>query len=194
MQQVAAHLDCKLQYPALESTRERETDDTNERILSELKQFRQQNPNFQPPRTEGSGNDQQFQPRPDESFEDGEDENAQPFEAPYATGQPQPYLPQTAQPFTPRENQRFQPREQRNGQPNERRQQPRPQNEGGHETLPAFITGGAAQPPQQAQEQPGPNGYENGGQPDRFPLHRRRRRHRGPRRDNAPPGGGQQDE
>ena len=58
-------------------------------------------------------------------------------------------------------------------------QQPEPGNEAG---LPAFITGGAPQP---AQPQ-GPNGHENGGgQPDRFPLHRRRRRHRGPR-DNVP--------
>src|SRR5262249_4425815 len=148
-------------------------------IAAAQEQFRQQNPNFQP-RTEGGGNDQQFQPRPDESFEDGDEESAQPFEAPYASGQPQPYLPQNAQPFTPRENQNYQPREQRNGQPNEQRNQPRPQqNDGGHEGLPAFITGGAPQqqPAQQAQhEQPGQNGYENGGQPDRFPLHRRRRR------------------
>ena len=159
-------------------------------IAAAQEQFRQQNPNFQP-RTEG-GNDQQFQPRPDEGFEEGEEESAQPFEAPYAPGQPQPYLPQNAQPFVPRENQNYQQREPRNGQPNEQRNQPRPQNDGGHDTLPAFITGGAPQPAQPAHEQP--NGYENGGQPDRFPLHRRRRRHRGPRGDNAPQGGGQQDE
>jgi len=154
-------------------------------IAAAQEQFRQQNPNFQP-RPE-SGNDQQFQPRPEESFEDGDEESSQGFDAPYAPGQPQPYLPQNAQPFTPRENQNFQPRDQRNGQPPEQRQQPRPQNEGGHESLPAFITGGAPQPAQ-AHEQGGQNGYENGGQPDRFPLHRRRRRHRGPRNDM---GGGQ---
>ena len=32
------------------------------------------------------------------------------------------------------------------------------------------------------------NGFENGGQADRFPLHRRRRRHRGPRSEGAPGG------
>ncbi len=55
--------------------------------------------------------------------------------------------------------------------------------EGDVERLPSFITGG--QQPQQHQphqgQQPGQNGHDN--QPDRFPLHRRRRRHRGPRPD-----------
>ena len=167
-------------------------------IAAAQEQFRQQNPNFQP-RPEGGGNEQQFQqPRNDGEFgEDGEDESMQSFDAPYAPGQPQPYLPQNAQPFAPRDNQNYQPREQRNGQPNEpQRHQPRPQqnqnSEAGHEGLPAFITGGAAPQPaaQQANDGAPPNGYENGGQPDRFPLHRRRRRHRGPRADNAGPQGG----
>ena len=48
------------------------------------------------------------------------------------------------------------------------------------DSLPAFITGGAPAQPQQANG--GPNGYDNS-QGDRFPLHRRRRRHRGPRGD-----------
>jgi len=62
---------------------------------------------------------------------------------------------------------------------------PQPQPETGNvDALPAFITGGAPQPAQPN----GQNGYENGSQPDRFPLHRRRRRHRGPR-DGAPQGG-----
>jgi hypothetical protein len=162
-------------------------------IAAAQEQFRQQNPNFQP-RQEG-GNDQQFQPRPEEGFDEGDDEN-QPLEAPYAAGQPQPYLPQNAQPFAPRDNQNYQPREQRNGQPHEQRNQPRQQNDGHEGGLPAFITGGAApQPAQQAHEQGGQNGYENGGQPDRFPLHRRRRRHRGPRGgDNPAQGGNQPDE
>jgi len=52
------------------------------------------------------------------------------------------------------------------------------------ERLPSFITGGAShQPPSQpAQGGNGPaspNGFD--GSADRFPLHRRRRRHRGPR-------------
>jgi hypothetical protein len=165
-------------------------------IAAAQEQFRQQNPNFQP-RPDGSGgNDQQFAPRQDDAFEEGEDENTPPFEAPYAPGQPQPYLPQNAQPFAPREGQNFQPREPRNGQSHEPRHPPRPQSDGSHEGgLPAFITGGAPQPAQQAQhEQPGQNGYENGGQPDRFPLHRRRRRHRGPRGDNPAQGSNPPDE
>src|ERR1700709_1744997 len=41
-------------------------------IAAAQEQFRQNNPNFQPPRTEG--NDQQFSQRNEENFEDGEDE------------------------------------------------------------------------------------------------------------------------
>jgi len=168
-------------------------------------QFRQQNPNFQPPRPEGSGgNDQQFAPRNEGTDEGGEDDG-QPFDAPFAAReQPQPYLPpreaqpylpRDAQPFVPRDNQNFQPREQRNGPPPEPRPQPRPpQNEGNHEALPAFITGGASQPGvQQAQDPTGQNGFDNG-QPDRFPLHRRRRRHRGPRDNSGPQGGDRPDD
>ena len=138
-------------------------------------QFRQQNPNFQPPRPEGSGgNDQQFAPRNEGTDEGGEDDG---------------------QPFVPRDNQNFQPREQRNGPPPEPRPQPRPpQNEGNHEALPAFITGGASQPVvQQAPDPTGQNGFDNG-QPDRFPLHRRRRRHRGPRDNSGPQGGDRPDD
>ena len=151
-------------------------------IAAANEQFRQQNPNFQPQRPEGGsgGNDQQFQQRNDDNFEDGGDDDAQPFsggEQPsFGTRDPQPYIPPNAQPFVQRDNQPYQPRD---AQPPEVRHQPRiPQPEPGNEAaLPAFITGGAPQvPPPQ-----GPNGYENGGQPDRFPLHRRRRRHRGPR-------------
>src|SRR3954466_3660397 len=132
-------------------------------------QFRQQNPNFQPRPEGGGGNDQQFQPRNDDQFEDGE-EDSQSFggDQPFGTREPQPYVPQNAQPFMPRENQPYQPREQRDGQ-QPRTQQPEPTNDA---SLPAFITGGAPPPPAPQ----GQNGYENGGgQPDRFPLHRRRR-------------------
>jgi len=138
-------------------------------------QFRQNNPNFQP-RPDG-GNDQQFQSRQEEPSDEGEEDN-QPFaEAPFGTREPQPYIPPTAQPFVPRDTQAYQPREAHDGQPPEVRPQPRaPQPDGGHvDALPAFITGGAPQP------SPAQNGFEGGGQPDRFPLHRRRRRHRGPR-------------
>jgi hypothetical protein len=179
-------------------------------------QFRQSNPNFQAPRTDGAGgNDQQFQPRPEENFEDGDDDG-QPFvEAPFGRSEPQPYIPPNAQPFVPRDNQNFQPRESQphearshetrphEARPHEPRQheprqheprphearppQPRVSEPGNVDALPAFITGGAPQaaPPQGN----GPNGYDN--QPDRFPLHRRRRRHRGPRGDipGGPPQG-----
>ncbi len=155
-------------------------------------QFRQQNPNFQP-RPEGGGNDQQFQQRSDESFEDGEEDGQSFGDQPFGTREPQPYIPPTAQPFVQRDNQNYQPREQRDGQQQiEQRQPPRaPQPEPGSENgLPAFITGGAPQvPPPQGQ-----NGYENGGQPDRFPLHRRRRRHRGPRDQAGPQGGDRPDD
>jgi hypothetical protein len=158
-------------------------------IAAAQEQFRQNNPNFQP-RPE-SGNDQQFQPRPEENFEESE-EDAQPFtEAAFGTREPQPYIPPNAQPFVQRDNQPYQPREAHDGQPQEARPEGRQQHQrapqpdhGNVDALPAFITGGAPQPqPPQAQ-----NGYENGGQPDRFPLHRRRRRHRGPRADGSPGG------
>jgi hypothetical protein len=152
-------------------------------IATANEQFRQQNPNFQPQRQEGggTGNDQQFQPRAEE-FEDGGDDG-QPFAPDPAYGareQPQPYIPPNAQPFVPRDSQPYQPRV------------PQPQPEPGNVDpgLPAFITGGAPQP----QPPQGPNGYENGGQPDRFPLHRRRRRHRGPRDQAGPQGGDRPDD
>jgi hypothetical protein len=175
-------------------------------IAAAQEQFRQQNPNFQPRPEGGSGNDQQFAPR-NEGTEEGGEDDAQPFgEAgfgareqpqPYLPRDAQPYLPRDAQPFVQRDNQNFQPREQRNGPPQEarhERSQPRPQPaEGNHEALPAFITGGAPQPavPQQAHDQQ--NGFDNG-QPDRFPLHRRRRRHRGPRDNQGPQGGDRTDD
>jgi len=127
---------------------------------------------------------QQQQPQPggspaDDGYDDG-DEQPQAGE---------PYAPQ-AQPFYPqREPQHFQPPQHQSPpqhfQP--RQQQPVPQeNDGDVDRLPSFITGGQPQPqhaPQHAQGGNGPNGYD--GSADRFPLHRRRRRHRGPR-DYAP--------
>src|SRR5215213_11154609 len=100
-------------------------------IAAANEQFRQQNPNFQPQRVEGSGggNDQQFQPRNDENFEDGGDEAQQPFAADQAYGareQPQPYIPPNAQPFIHRDQQPYQAREQHDGQqPQGARPQPR---------------------------------------------------------------------
>jgi len=102
------------------------------------------------------------------------------------------------EPFAPRESQPFYPREQHPPQAQPQHAQPRPQHvppvsEEDVERLPSFITGGQPQQqapqqsPQQGQGPNGPNGYD--GSPDRFPLHRRRRRHRGPR-DHAMPSEG----
>ena len=92
------------------------------------------------------------------------------------------------EPFAPRETQQpFYPRDQHHAQGQPQHTQPRPQfqsdNEGDVDRLPSFITGGSqpqASPPQQGQGSNNPNG-QNGydGSADRFPLHRRRRRHRG---------------
>jgi hypothetical protein len=152
-------------------------------IAAAQEQFRQNNPQFQQPRPEGGGD--HFPPRNEDNFEDGDDDTQQAFssEAPFGTREPQPYLPRDAQPFQQRDNQPYPPRD---NPPHESRHQPQPRgpvSEPGHvESLPAFITGGGAA----AQPQPanGQNGYENG-QGDRFPLHRRRRRHRGPRGGDA---------
>jgi hypothetical protein len=95
---------------------------------------------------------------------------------PFGTAEPQPYLPRDAQPFPPREPSHAAPR------PVGGRLQPQPPvDQPSIDRLPAFITGGDAP----ASQGFASNGYD--GQPDRFPLHRRRRRHRGPRGDR--PGG-----
>jgi Domain of unknown function (DUF4167) len=119
----------------------------------------------------------------------------------------EPFAPQ---PFYPREQQnqpqQFQPQSQPQQPPQnyqQRPQQMQAENDSDIERLPSFITGGQSQPApthnQGSNGQNGQNGYD--GSPDRFPLHRRRRRHRsgGPRDhgggdqsmsgDNAPQGG-----
>jgi hypothetical protein len=139
-------------------------------IAAAQEQFRQNNPQFA--RAESDSG-----PR-EASFEEGEeDASLGGNEAPYGTREPQPYLPRDSQPF----------------QHNQPQFSPRPApgpggNEGDVERLPPFITGG-----QQGSHQPhqqGPNGHD--GRSDRFPLHRRRRRHRGPRHDMQ--GGGRPDD
>jgi hypothetical protein len=136
-------------------------------------QFRQNNPHFARGENETQG-------ARDDGFDDGDDDGQSmggPGDSPYGTREPQPYIPRDAQPFPQ--------------QPPQQPQRPQQGNaaaEGDVERLPSFITGGQ-QPQQQPHQgqQPGPNGHDN--QPDRFPLHRRRRRHRGPRPD-AQGGGG----
>ncbi len=97
--------------------------------------------------------------------------------------------------FAPRESQRFYPRQQQapqmtqpqSAQPSPmqpadiqpRQQHIAPPAEEDVDRLPSFITGGTTQQGQAAGGAGAPNGFE--GSADRFPLHRRRRRHRGPR-------------
>jgi hypothetical protein len=136
----------------------------------------------------------------------GQPIQGQPIQGQPIQGQPiqaQPSIAQQPQPFVPREQpqpyagpqpaqqnrpqyQSYQPYQPQNQPP--QFQQPQGQPAGGDvsdgERLPAFITGGQAQPAPQGH---GPNGYDNQGG-DRFPRHRRRRHRSGPRPDapNAP--------
>ena len=177
-------------------------------IAAVQEQFRQSQPNlYRPEGATGNdthgGNDMQ-----DESFDDGEDEGQMaPMQGggggeqpSFGTRDPQPYLPRDAQFFSPREQQYGGGgRPQQQG--GERQHRGDEGNLGG---LPSFITGGQAQPQptqQGGQGNPGQhaqNGFEGQGernsernQGDRFPMHRRRRRHRGPRGD-IPRGGMQE--
>ena len=121
----------------------------------------------------------------DDNYDEGDGEQPQMGGEPFAPREPQPYYPREqnhnqSQHYQPPQQQQFQPRSQHSG----------PENQGDVDRLPSFITGG--QPQQQPQQgnsgapgrndsqtpgQNGPNGYD--GSQDRFPLHRRRRRHRG---------------
>jgi hypothetical protein len=141
-------------------------------IAAAQEQFRQANPYYRP----------EQEAREDFGDETEDEAGEQPGAAadqPFGTGEPQPYLPREAQPFQPREPQTYGGREQRG--------RPQPTAPSGEQqpadSLPAFITGGG-QPQPQGESHQGyrpPNGFD--GQGDRFPLHRRRRRHRGPRGD-----------
>jgi hypothetical protein len=140
-------------------------------IAAAQEQFRQNNPHFARPENETPMGAR------DDGFDDGEDDTQPGMVGggggggaePYGTREPQPYIPRDAQPFPQQQQQPAQQRAYQNtAQP-----------EGDIDRLPSFITGGQAHQPQAAQG----NGHDGGGQPDRFPLHRRRRRHRGPRPD-----------
>jgi hypothetical protein len=154
-------------------------------IAAAQEQFRQSNPQFY--RGENETRDMR-----DDGFDDGDDSPQGmpgPGEVPFGPGEPQPYLPREPQPYPVREQQAYQPREPQAYAP--RSHQPAaPEAAGDVDRLPSFITGGQPQPqPSQSQPGYGQNGHENQG--DRFPLHRRRRRHRGPRHEvqGAAPGG-----
>jgi hypothetical protein len=96
----------------------------------------------------------------------------------YGSRDPQPYLPRDAQFYPPRDQQPRAPQQNGPGQ-----------DDGNVDRLPSFITGGGqqGQPAYSNHPQQGNGGgYDNQerqGGGDRFPLHRRRRRHRGPRND-----------
>jgi hypothetical protein len=139
-------------------------------IATAQEQFRQTNPQFYRPETDMR----------DEGEDDGDDVSGQqqapgPGEAPFGTREPQPFLPRDPQPYPAREQPVYAPRPQQSAAPTD--------GTGEVDRLPSFITGGS-QPQPQPQPAPGhqgfgPNGHDNN-QGDRFPLHRRRRRHRGP--------------
>jgi hypothetical protein len=147
-------------------------------IAAAQEQFRQSQPYAYQQGGEQRGN------LPDDGYDDGDNDQPSIGGEPFAPREPQ-------QPFYPRDQQQPQ------AQPHHNQARPQPTNEEDVERLPSFITGGQPQQqsPQQGQGgnaphgQNGPNG-QNGydGSPDRFPLHRRRRRHRGPR-DHSVQGG-----
>jgi Domain of unknown function (DUF4167) len=157
-------------------------------IATAQEQFRQNNPHFTRPDNEiPNGARDDF----DESEDDaqpgmggqgmggqgmgGQGMGGQGGDSPYGTREPQPYLPRDATPYP--QHQQPAPRPHQNAHP--QNAHPPASAEGDVDRLPSFITGG-----QQPQHQPPAaqgNGHDNQG--DRFPLHRRRRRHRGPRSD-----------
>jgi hypothetical protein len=150
-------------------------------IATAQEQFRQQNPHYQPQPAQsdqsgdgtaddGSSEDAGQQAPAPQNF--ASQPNFQPREQPQPYGGPQPQFNRPPQQQQPQPPQQQQP------------QQPQPQF-GGNEVggLPSFITGG--QPPQQT-PQYGSNGHDAQG--ERFPMHRRRRRHRGPPNPNDPRG------
>jgi hypothetical protein len=149
-------------------------------IAAAQEQFRQgqQQPFMRP---EGGGGEQR-----DEMFDDDGDDFHQ-----NEPGYREPQAPRDNQYQNQPREQHHQNRDQQQPYPRDH-QQPRVQQQGvgdgqgGADTsgLPSFITG------QQGQGQNYQNGHE--GQADRYPLHRRRRRHRGPRNDMPSQGGGDQ--
>ena len=153
-------------------------------IAAAQEQFRQQNPNYQPQPTQITEEN-----RDGASDEGGDDANQtaqspQNFGNPQNFGSPQNFQPQPyggPQPYSGPQPQYSRPQQhqpQQQQPPQQQPQQQQPQSNYGNDVggLPSFITGGQ---PQQQTPQYGSNGHD-GDQGDRFPMHRRRRRHRGP--------------
>jgi hypothetical protein len=156
-------------------------------IAAAQEQFRQSQPYFRP---DSDVRDDSFDDGDDDTSPSAHDGGREPYQPQNVQGyQPQqggqPYPQQNAQPFSPRDPS-FGGRE---AQPHGGRPQPpngpqrHEQQPGDGERLPAFITGSGPQPAA-AYPGHGPNGFD-GQQPDRFPLHRRRRRRHGPRHEGA---------
>jgi hypothetical protein len=149
-------------------------------IAAAQEQFRQTQPYF---RGEGERED---------GFDDFEEDQPGLGEAALGGRDPQPYP--SAQPYG-REGAPFATREPQTFGPRSAAAPGRTEQPGEGERLPAFITGNGPQPqPFAGYGQPQPqNGFD--GQPDRFPLHRRRRRRHGPRGDiaGAQPGASSED-
>jgi hypothetical protein len=160
-------------------------------IATAQEQFRQSAPFFRP---EGGGADLRDDLGDDGDGDGDEDVGAMAGtseQAPFGTRDPQPYLPRDAQFYPPREQPSY-----GGGRPQQQQHRPpqqRVEDDGNVERLPSFITGGATPHPGGAPQQGGAQSNGQNGhdaqQGDRFPLHRRRRRHRGPR-DMGQSGGG----
>jgi hypothetical protein len=158
-------------------------------IAAAQEQFRQNNPHL--PRPDNDTREESFDDEGDDEF--GQQPMSNAGNAPFGTREPQPFLPPEAQPYPQNQPHVPRPHQQQGGGHDGGGQQDRQQGDRQPhvDRLPSFITGGQqpagpqAQPPQPPgfNNQQGPNN-QNGhdGQPDRFPLHRRRRRHRGPPR------------
>jgi hypothetical protein len=146
-------------------------------IATAQEQFRPNTPFLRP---EGGGADLRDD-LGDDGDGDGDEDGmaATSDQTPFGTRDPQPYLPRDAQFYPPRE----QPSYGGGGRPQQQHHQPqqRGQDDGNVERLPSFITGGAGGAQGGGAPSNGQNGYDAQQQGDRFPLHRRRRRHRGPR-------------
>jgi len=150
-------------------------------IAAAQEQLRQQNPAQYAQQQAGNS-----QPGGADDATDDEDEDFQSSASgqnePYSREQPQPYLPRDAQPFPPREQPtgRYQNRGNSNASAQSQPQPASAENDRDIGALPSFITG--SQPIQSEPAQPAAGQAaaddRNG---DRFPLHRRRRRHRGNR-------------
>jgi hypothetical protein len=134
-------------------------------IASAQEQFRQSNPHFSRPESDS-------QIGREDSFDEGDDDGQSTMgDTPYGTREPQPFLPREGQSFAQSQAPQGQPFR----SPQESANQPAEA-----DCLPSFITGSQqSTQPLQAGSGRGQNGHDS--HSERFPLHRRRRRHRGPR-------------